>query len=227
MKRNSYLTIGLVCLVVGTVLVCPDSASTRMVRGKEKIGLGDRATYLEHLTGELPEELEHLRFSFPWPINMSNPTVCLACFYGEKDLFSEEIIHKGIDIRVEEGTTVRASQGGRVILVDQDIFTGHISVFIYSPDGILWKYDHLSADSLPNKIKDRTLIFSLDTDVTVSEGEKIGKVSEFPYPLPNGKECHHLHVGVYYYPNPNELEDAIRERIIANDFNPLLILERL
>lgn len=234
------LTWLVMCIVILFFLI---PVEARRVRGVGKIGLGGRDAYLAHLYGELPEAVKHLRFSLTWPIDMNNPEVYLAVYFGERE-DPGNWIHSGVDIQVKPGTPVKASQGGKVIFTAKVRGMENLTeVYIYSSDGLLYAYAHMDSERLSEKIKSR-LDASLDfnTDVTVEAGEVIGEVGEWPFlldkshPYPNrkippaveqvyGKEFHHLHFEIRYVP----IKDIPSFLLISSgwEVNPLLLLNHL
>jgi len=99
--------------------------------------------------------------------------------FGVKRILNDkfESIHKGIDIKGEEGEVVMASNSGRVVLV-KELFFGGKTVIIDHGGGVYSIYMHLSR-------------FSVKRGVSVSKGNIIGFVGS------TGRSTGpHLHFGI-------------------------------
>lgn len=234
MKYLNLKIIGAAWLVVG--LSCSNSIEARRIRKDDRRNLGDRQTYLsEHFgflfNGELPEEVEYLQFSLPWPVDVSMSNLKLLGFYQDHKRF--KVKHTGVDIQVEVGTIVRASQGGKVVLVPRsEGGRNHYAVCIYSSDGLLWVYGHLDGDNLPDKLnriketsfvdKSNQLKFDYESKVTVEAGEEIGRVARWDFL--HGNSIDHLHFEVFHGDRISSLYEFVN---IRGNINPLLLLKQL
>lgn len=100
--------------------------------------------------------------------------------------------HHGIDIRVDAGTPVHASAGGKVVNVENYIKgnPAYWEVAILDEEGFLWQYHHIEQRSIPKAVHD-----AFAKGQTIPSGTKIGevykwKISSF------GEVFHHIHFNV-------------------------------
>jgi murein DD-endopeptidase MepM/ murein hydrolase activator NlpD len=106
--------------------------------------------------------------------------------YGVKRMMGKEFLwsHKGVDLKVPEGTPVRAGNSGEVILAKEDFYVHGKTVVIDHGQGITTIYLHLK--SIDVKEGDK-----------VTKGQIIGRVGETG--LATGP---HLHWGLYVHGVP-------------------------
>lgn len=122
----------------------------------------------QNVTGQLWEG------SFMLPLGNA-----ISTGFGVKRIFNgkKTSIHRGIDIKGQEGDEVRASNRGKVALVE-DLFFGGRTIVIDHGNGIFSVYMHLSASDVR-------------PDDLVSKGQVIGRVGS------SGRASGpHLHYGV-------------------------------
>lgn len=214
----------------------------------------ERTNYLDHLHGYLPEVLKDRQFSYPWPMDMSNPERHILSFFGDEHLNkpNDEQLHPGIDIQTEPGTNVRTIEDGVVVKVDtfEHMGVSNISnVIIFSrTTKLFWIYGHMDLESLPEKIRAHHYYWDIYSKEEVKSGEFIGKVAKWhTHPglsesvqIPEdvekvyGRSYNHLHLQVAVFkPEKEEIEDY--ELMEVDRFtlqrlpnvNPLLLLQPL
>jgi len=106
--------------------------------------------------------------------------------YGVKRIAGKEFLwsHKGVDLKVPEGTPVRAANSGKVVLAEKDFYLHGKTVTIDHGQGITTIYLHLKSINVREGDK-------------VTKGEIIGRVGETG--LATGP---HLHWGLYVHGVP-------------------------
>jgi hypothetical protein len=201
-----------------------------------------RELYLAHLTGNLPEALQHLRRSLKWPMDMRKQG-WLWHFHKSKYQLSglDPRPHRGIDILApyDEGKTkVKAIFGGKVIQVYVESERVY-SVYIRSENGLICVYGHLSA----KLTKGGEYAPSWKVGQNFKAGDVIGTLAWSPralyqykdiddYPaflLPPSTLATHLHLTTWHVPPELSDREAL-DYIHKPDsfgFNPLLILQPL
>jgi murein DD-endopeptidase MepM/ murein hydrolase activator NlpD len=103
----------------------------------------------------------------------------ISSFFGTKRIFNEKRIslHRGLDIRGEEGEEVKASNRGRVMLAEELFFGGN-TIILDHGQGIHTLYMHLS-------------------EMNVRSGEMVSKGDVVGFVGSSGRSSgHHLHFGI-------------------------------
>lgn len=127
---------------------------------------------LKGLFSKVSERIWHGEFILPLPNEISTG-------FGTKRIMNRKwkVIHKGLDIRGQEGEEVKAANNGRVALAEE-LFYGGNTVVLDHGQGIYTVYMHLSR-------------FNLGIDDLVSKGDVIGLVG-----MTGRATGPHLHFGV-------------------------------
>jgi len=125
------------------------------------------------------------------------------------------------------GTPVRSVTKGRIVLVEkysddtqvEDEWPSMANVWIYDDDtNILYSYQHLDRDSLPDKIRNG-VGFNPKSQMTLEAGEYLGQVGNWYFEGPEtfiknlppwvqnfyDNKGHHLHFGAVYAPRFEEM----------------------
>lgn len=159
--------------------------------------IGEKDKYLQKLAqAKLPIELEHLRHQIPWPLDMTDPRVHLALFYGDKDFTDPEHLrlHKGIDVQLPKETVIFALEPGRVAKVDPENYpTGGLrrqltDITFFGDSGLVYHLCHIYTPSVPENLMKtyRRRLRDLEArrgimnrEVTVNQGDYLGTVGIF------------------------------------------------
>lgn len=198
--------------------------------------IGNLEKYLEQIEQyELRDELKRFKHAIRFPINPETPNIHIAGFYGETNYCdpNSHSLHFGVDIQVQKGTPVIASERSVVAFLNIDDSRDLRDILLYSYEKhIFYGLCHLDKNSIPKKIATRT-DFDPNSGVFVEEGEVVGRIGEWSEQLgsnaqiPNdvlkiyGRNYDHLHVLIYHD------HDGHVPSAYAPYFNPLLLFKQL
>ena len=196
----------------------------------------EKERYIEHAQKEiLPACLENLKYSLPWPVDMSDPQFHISNFstpIGEiyaqlKETGDTSDVNLGVDIQGNAGTKVSAIESGIVTYCSKDKrpLRGNLAdIVVKSKSGIEWSYGHLEFKTLPQALKqicDKKI--NKNSPVEIHENDVIGEIGSWN----DGEE---LDGGALYRYGLHHLDliainsiNGIKEPY----FNPLLLLKKL
>ena len=212
---------------------------------------GDRDAYSKSLElhNKLPLEIEHLRHTLDWPVDMTDPRSHITCYYGTEQNYSDsepsDYPHCAIDVQLPLESQVISPEDDLIVVINMSSdrinkARGLTDLLLYSKkNGIVYWFVHLDALSVPDNIKSRSW-FDKWSDVKLKKGEKLGTVGKFfSGPLkdnkltPNidvpedvnriyGRTYNHVHIETHFIPNINQLHVESN-----NPINPLLLFKKL
>lgn len=149
---------------------------------------GEKAKYYKELTkNNLSEELESLKHSLEWPVNMGIPNIHITCYFGDLDYSysrpDDRQLHYALDIQAPPGTVVTSPEDAIVVInisstpINEQ--RGLADIILYSPDTKLaYVLAHLDSQTLSQRVADRHW-FDRHSDVRVEQGEPLGTVGLF------------------------------------------------
>ncbi|MEK7400574.1 MAG: hypothetical protein AAB116_26825, partial [Candidatus Poribacteria bacterium] len=151
----------------------------------------------------LPTDLGSHRHSKSWPIDMSNPDIHIATYYGDNNYVNprESKDHFGIDIQAPVGTDIHPVEDGIIIKIqgdERERLEHMVNITIYSPESnLLWHYVHVDIASLSPRLRKfmKTYVdpdyhpedrakklsyeFDFDSGIKVTPKDVIGKVGRW------------------------------------------------
>lgn len=148
----------------------------------------EASRYLQKLsTAELPPELEHLRHTIPWPVDMSDPLAYITCYFGDKNYSdpAHEKPHNGIDIQLPKGTKIVSPEPTTLVNVELGWTESNerrqlTNVLLHGDSGLAYKLAHLDTRSLPAHLT-QPVLYNYDerSGIRFSERDVIGQVGIF------------------------------------------------
>ncbi len=227
------------------------------VRERESGFTGEAERYMSKLgRASIPVELQNLKHSLSWPIDMKHRPARVACYFGDLGysyLKSEDRKpHFAIDIQAPLHTPVLAPADAKVAMVDvitpMNEARGWADILLLDESRRLayWLV-HLDVNSIPYKMARMGYFGDVD-EINVRQGEQLGKVGLFFNDL-TVKMQRNLGLPPYLHPDvalPSEVEATFGRqydhlhmevhtlpesgRLTLGTFNPLdpvPLLERL
>lgn len=138
-------------------------------------------------TAVLPAELQSLRHSLAWPIDMRDAPAQITCYFGDLSYSylakDQRDPHFAIDIQAPLHTPVLAPTDARVAIVDattpMNETRGWTDILLLDEEANLayWLV-HLDTNSIPYKLA-REAYFGDGGDLRVKRGEMVGRVGLF------------------------------------------------
>ncbi len=132
--------------------------------------------------GKFTEQKHH-----PWPFALLSIGHNMQSY---QDYSGSPYWHDGLDIRGQQEQSVFAAAGGKVVNIENYIHGNELywEVAILDEEGFVWKYHHISKESITEEIKR-----SYQNGEKISEGTLIGNIVQWPMSS-FGEVYHHLHL---------------------------------
>ncbi len=168
-KRKVKLTVERTVFKTQKLTLPKDKVS---LSGKDTERVKQENRKLKELFSKVSDRIWNGAFIMPLPNEISTD-------FGTQRIMNGKwkVVHKGLDIRGQEGEEIKAANDGRVVLAEE-LFYGGNTVVLDHGQGVYTVYMHLSQ-------------FNIEIDDSVSKGDGIGLVG-----MTGRSTGPHLHFGV-------------------------------
>jgi murein DD-endopeptidase MepM/ murein hydrolase activator NlpD len=168
-KKNIKLTVERTVFKTQKLTLPKDKVSLSR-KDTERVKRENRK--LKELFSKVTDRIWHGEFIMPLPNEISTD-------FGTQRILNGKwkVVHKGLDIRGQEGEEIKAANDGRVVLAEE-LFYGGNTVVLDHGQGVYTVYMHLSQ-------------FAVEQNESVSKGDGIGLVG-----MTGRSTGPHLHFGV-------------------------------
>lgn len=130
---------------------------------------------------------------YKWPFESGDPCpVGHACHSYQKYGFGQPYFHHGIDIRMNAGSVIYSSTGGKIVNIENYVAGNDLywEVAVLDDEGFLWQYHHVEKQSIPQEIWD-----AYKSGQRIESGAELGKVVYWPASA-YGMKFHHIHLNI-------------------------------